>query len=149
LDRSLEDTLDYMFTLLGLIVGVDPLAHLDPQIKRQRTHEAIKRILVRESLKQPLIVMFEDLHWIDRETQELLNSLVENLANARILLLVNYRSEYRNEWSDRPCYTELRLEPLGRESASEMLSVLLGDDIELRPLRRLIAEKTEGNPFFI
>jgi class 3 adenylate cyclase len=74
LDRSLEDTLDYLFTLLDLIDGDDPLAHLDPQIKRRRTHEAIKRILVRESLNQPLIVMFEDLHWIDSATQELLNS---------------------------------------------------------------------------
>jgi class 3 adenylate cyclase/tetratricopeptide (TPR) repeat protein len=149
LDRSLEDTLDYLFTLLGVGAGDDPLAQLDPQIKRRRAHEAIKRILMRESLNQPLIVIFEDLHWIDSETQELLNLLVENLAKARILLLVNYRPEYRHDWGNRNYYTQLRLEPLGRESANEMLSALLGDEIELQPLRRLIAEKTEGNPFFI
>jgi len=149
LDRSLEDTLPYLFTLIGLIAGDDLLAQMDPQIKRRRIYDAVKRILLRESLNQPLIVIFEDLHWIDNETQELLNSLVNSLANARVLLLVNYRPEYRHEWGNRTYYTQLRLDPLGHESADEMLSALLGDDIELRPLKRLIAEKTEGNPFFI
>jgi predicted ATPase len=105
--------------------------------------------LARESLNQPLIVIFEDLHWIDGETQELLNLLVENLATARILLLVSYRPEYPHDWGDRSYYTQLRLEPLGHQNADEMLSALLGDQIELGPLRWLITEKTEGNPFFI
>jgi class 3 adenylate cyclase/tetratricopeptide (TPR) repeat protein len=149
LDRSLEDTLSYLFTLLGLIAGDDPLAQMDPQIKRQRTHEAIKRILLRESLNQPLIIIFEDLHWIDSEIRELLNLLVDSLADARVLLLVNYRPEYRHEWGNHTYHTQLQLDPLGGESAYEMLSSLLDDTVELRPLRRLIAEKTEGNPFFI
>jgi len=149
LDRSLEDTLPYLFTLLSLNSGDDPLAQMDAQIKRRRTHEAIKRILLRESLDRSLMLIFEDMHWIDSETQDLLNVLVDSIANARILLLVNYRPEYHHEWSNRTYYSQLRLDPLGRESADEMVAALLGNEAELAPLRRLIADRTEGNPFFI
>ena len=125
LDRALEDTLPYLFGLMGIVEGDDPLAQLDPQFRRRRTLEAIKRILARESLNQPLIVIFEDLHWIDSETQALLNLLVDGLATARILLLVNYRPEYHHQWGNKTYYTQLRLDPLGKESAQEMLTALL------------------------
>jgi tetratricopeptide (TPR) repeat protein len=111
--------------------------------------EAIKRILARESLSQPLIVEFEDLHWIDSETQALLNLLVDGLATARILLLVNYRPEYHHQWGNKTYYTQLRLDPLGREGAQELLTALMGDDESTLPLKRLIIERTEGNPFFM
>jgi predicted ATPase len=148
LDRQLEDTLPYLYSLQG-VADTDTLAQMDPQIRRRRTLEAIKRILLRESINQPLMVIFEDLHWIDSETQALLNLLVDAIANARILLLVNYRPEYRHEWGSRTHYTQLRLEPLRRESAEEMLSTLLGEEKELLPLKRLIIERTDGTPFFM
>jgi predicted ATPase len=149
LDRALEDTLPYLFALMSLQESEDRLAQMDPQIKRRRTLEALKRIFIRESLNQPLIVVFEDLHWIDGETQGLLNLLVDSIASARVLLLVNYRPEYRHEWGNRTCYTQLRLDPLERQSADVMLAALLGDADELRALKRTIVERTQGNPFFI
>jgi class 3 adenylate cyclase/predicted ATPase len=149
LDRSLEDTLSYLFTLLGIVEGDDPLAQMDGQIKKRRTLEAIKRILLRESLNQPLMVIFEDLHWIDEQTQELLNLLADSIGTAKILLLVNYRPEYSHKWNSKTYYTQLRLDPLGRESADEMLSALLGDGKDLIALKRLIIERTEGTPFFM
>ncbi len=149
LDRSLEDSLQYLFALLGLVEGDDPLASMEGHIKRRRTLEAIKRILVRESLRQPLMLVFEDLHWIDDETQALLNLLTDSIATAKILLLVNYRPEYSHSWGNKTYYTQLRLDPLGSESADEMLTALLGAGAELRHLKKLIAGKTEGNPFFI
>ena len=149
LDRSLEDTLPYLFNLLGIVEGTDPLAQMDGPIKKRRTLEAIKRIVLRESLNQPLMVIFEDLHWIDEQTQELLNLLADSIATAKILLLVNYRPEYSHHWSNKTYYTQLRLDPLGKESANEMLSALLGDGTNLLPLKRLIIERTEGNPFFM
>jgi predicted ATPase len=149
LDRSLEDALSYLFGLLGLSEGDDQLAQMDAQIRRRRTHEAIKRLLLRESLNQPLMIIFEDLHWIDGETQSLLNLLVDSIGTARILLLVNYRPEYRHEWGNRTLYTQLRLDPLGHENAEQMLDSLLGAAPELAPLKRLIVERTEGNPFFM
>src|ERR1700686_5330598 len=122
---------------------------MDAQIRRRRTLEAVKRILIRESLKQPLVVIFEDLHWIDAETQELLDLVVDSVATARILMLINYRPEYHHEWGNSNCYTQLRLDPLGGQSADEMLHALLGGDESLQSLKRLIIEKTQGNPFFM
>jgi class 3 adenylate cyclase len=149
LDRSLEDTLPYLYSLQGVGDTADSLTQMDPQIRRRRTLEAIKRILLLESINQPLMVIFEDLHWIDSETQALLNLLVDAIANARILLLVNYRPEYCHEWGSRTHHTQLRLDPLGRESAEEMLSGLLGDGKDLSPLKRQIIERTQGTPFFM
>jgi class 3 adenylate cyclase/predicted ATPase len=149
LDRSLEDTLPYLFSLLGIVEGDDPLAQMDGQIKKRRTLEAIKRIVLRESLNQPLMVMFEDLHWIDEQTQEFLNLLADSIGTAKLLLLVNYRPEYSHRWSSKTYYTQLRLDPLGKESAGEMLTALLGDGKDLIPLKRLVIERTEGTPFFM
>ena len=95
------------------------------------------------------MVIFEDLHWIDEETQALLNLLADSIGTAKILLLVNYRPEYSHHWNSKTYYTQLRLDPLGKESADEMLTALLGDGAELRPLKRLIIERTGGNPFFM
>jgi class 3 adenylate cyclase/predicted ATPase len=149
LDPSLDDTLPYLFGLLGIVEGPDPLAQMDPQIKRQRTLDAIKRIVLRESLNQPLVVIFEDLHWIDAPTQALLDLLADSIANSRVLLLVNYRPEYCHEWTNKSHYVQLGLNPLGPESAEELATALLGDAIEFNPLKRLIIERTGGNPFFI
>jgi class 3 adenylate cyclase/predicted ATPase len=149
LDRALEDTIPYLFALLGIIEGDDPLAQMDSQIRRRRTHEAIKRILLRESLNQPLVLVLEDLHWIDAETEALLGVLADALANAPILLLVNYRPEYTHGWANRSYYTQLRLDPLRAENAQELIFALVGDSAELSALRRMVIEKTQGNPFFI
>ena len=104
LDRSLEDTLPYLFSLLGVVEGEDPLAQMDGQLKKRRTLDAIKRIVLRESLNQPLMVIFEDLHWIDEATQEFLNLLADSLGTAKILLLVNYRPEYSHKWNSKTYY---------------------------------------------
>src|SRR5208337_4727060 len=122
---------------------------MDGQLKKRRTLEAIKRILLRESLNQPLMIIFEDLHWIDEATQEFLNLLADSLCTARILLLVNYRPEYSHKWNSKTYYTQLRLDPLVKESAEEMLSALLGDGKDLLPIKSLIIERAEGTPFFI
>ena len=149
LDPALAETLPYVLSLLGIAGAGASLAMMDARIRRRRTLEAVKRIIIRESLKQPLVVIFEDLHWIDAETQELLDLLVDSVASARILMLVNYRPEYHHEWGNRTCYTQLRLDPLGGQSADEMLHALLGGDASLQSLKRLIIEKTQGNPFFM
>jgi class 3 adenylate cyclase/tetratricopeptide (TPR) repeat protein/ribosomal protein L40E len=149
LDHTLADTVPYLSFLLGLSSGDDTTARMDAPVRKRRTHEAIKRILLRESLNQPLMVIFEDLHWIDAETQDLLNLLATVIGTSPILLLVNYRPEYSHHWSNKTYYTQLRLDPLGHESAEEMLGALVGSDDVLAPLRRLIIEKTEGNPFFM
>jgi class 3 adenylate cyclase len=149
LDPALAETLPYILSLLGIADAGASLAMMDVQIRRRRTLDAIKRIIIRESLKQPLVVIFEDLHWIDVETQELLDLLVDSVASASILVLVNYRPEYHHAWGNRTGYTQLRLVPLAGQSADEMLHALLGRDATLQSLKGLIIDKTEGNPFFM
>jgi tetratricopeptide (TPR) repeat protein len=149
LDERLQDEIPALLPLLDALPDDSPFLHLDPPQRRQRTLEALKRLLLRESQAQPLLLVCEDLHWIDSETQALLDRLAEGLPTARILLLVNYRPEYQHGWGGKTYYTQLRLDPLPPASADEVLQALLGEDPSLDPLKRLLIERTEGNPFFL
>jgi len=149
LDRSLEDALPFVFALLGISGAESAMDGMNAAVRRQRTHDAIKRILMRESLNQPLMVMIEDLHWIDEESRALLDYFAGSIGAARILLMVNYRPGYAHDWRGRANYAEIALEPLGAESARELVDTLVGDGADLEPLKRLIIERTEGNPLFI
>jgi class 3 adenylate cyclase/tetratricopeptide (TPR) repeat protein len=149
LDPALEPLLPPLLALLDVPVADAEWAGLDPLRRRQRTLDAVRRLVLRECQVQPVILVFEDLHWIDSETQALLDSLVETLPSARLLLLVNYRPDYQHGWGGLGCYTQLRLDPLASESAEDFLKALLGDDPEQAPLRRHLIERTEGNPFFL
>jgi class 3 adenylate cyclase/tetratricopeptide (TPR) repeat protein len=122
---------------------------LDPGQRRRRTVDGLRRMLLRESQIQPLCLVFEDLHWVDADTQGLLDGLVESLPTARILLLVNYRPEYSHGWGSKTYYSQLRLDPLPPESAEELLGAMLGGDDDLEPLKRLLVKRTEGIPFFL
>src|SRR5262249_28066263 len=126
LDPNLEDTLLYLFALLGIEEQPSPLQQMDPQIRRRRAFEALKKLLLHKSLNQPVILIFEDLHWIDGETQGFLDTLSESVASAKLLLLTIYRPEYRHEWGQKTYYTQLRLAPFGKAEAEEFLDVLLG-----------------------
>jgi class 3 adenylate cyclase/predicted ATPase len=149
LDEALKPTVPAFLALLDVPVDDAAWSALDPPQRRQRTLEAAKRLLLRESQVQPLLVVFEDLHWVDGETQAFLDSLVESLPAARMLLLVNYRPEYTHRWGSKTYYTQLRLDPLPPESAESLLDALLGSDPALRPLKHLLIDRTEGNPFFL
>jgi predicted ATPase len=149
LDDTLQDTLPAFLALLDVLPDDSPFRQLDPTQRRQRTLTALKRVLLRESQVQPLLLVFEDLHWIDTETQALLDSLVESLPAARLLLLVNYRPEYQHGWGSKTYYTQLRLDPLPPASANALLQALLGADPSLAPLIPLLIARTQGNPFFL
>jgi class 3 adenylate cyclase/tetratricopeptide (TPR) repeat protein len=149
LDEVLQDTSPALLALLDALPADSPFLTLDPPQRRQRTLTGLKRVLLRESQVQPLLLVFEDLHWIDSETQTLLDSLVESLPTAQLLLLLNYRPEYQHGWGSKTYYTQLRLDPLPPASADEFLQALLGDDPSLVPLKQLLIARTEGNPFFL
>jgi class 3 adenylate cyclase/tetratricopeptide (TPR) repeat protein len=149
LDEALQETVPALLWLLDALPEDHPFLSLDPPLRRRRTLEALKRVLVRESQVQPLLLVCEDLHWIDTETQALLDSVVESLPTARLLLLVNYRPEYQHGWGSKTYYTQLRLDPLPPVSAEEFLQALLGNDPSLEPLTHPLITRTEGNPFFL
>jgi tetratricopeptide (TPR) repeat protein len=146
---ALAPAVPALLALLDVPVDEGSWHALDPLQRRQQTLDAVKRLLLRESEIQPLVVVFEDLHWIDGETQTLLDGLVESLPAARLLLLVNYRPEYRHAWGSKTYYRQLRIDPLPPESADELLDALLGPAATLGPLKRLLVERTEANPLFL
>jgi len=149
LDTALQDTIPALLSLLDALPEDHPLRTLDPPQRRQRTLDGLKRVLLRETQEQPLLLVCEDLHWIDTETQALLDSLVESLPTARLLLLVNYRPEYQHGWGSKTFYMQLRLDPLPPASAEELLQALLGEDASLPPLTQRLIARTQGNPFFL
>ena len=149
LELALQPTLPAFMALLD-VPGDDPQWQaLDPPQRRRRTLDALKCLMLRESQVQPLCLIVENLHWVDSESQAWLDGLIESLPTARLLLLVNFRPEYQHGWGSKSYYTQLRLDPLLPESAEELLKVLLGTDRTLQSLKRLLIERTEGNPFFL
>jgi len=149
LDRQLEPYLAPILWLLDVSIKEEKWERLDPPQRRQRVLDGVKRLLLCESQVQPVMVLFEDLHWIDTETQVFLDSLVESLPTARMLLLVNYRPEYNHGWGSKTYYRQIQIDPLPPESAEALLDALVGTDGKLFQLKRLVIDKTDGNPFFI
>jgi predicted ATPase len=149
LDRALDPMLPAFLALLEVPVEDPQWQAFDPTQRRRRTLEAIKRLLLRESQVQPLCLVFEDLHWIDAETQAMLDLLVDSLPIARVLLLVNYRPKYQHGWGSKTYYTQLRLDPLPDAHADELLQALVGDDPSVAALKPLLIARTQGNPFFL
>ena len=149
LDRALEDAVPAMLWILEAIEPDDTFLAQEPVQRRRRAVESVRRVLLRESQVQPLLLVFEDLHWIDTETQGVLDSLAESLATAPVLLAVNYRPEYRHGWGSKTYYRQLRIDPLPPESADALLRALLGADPSTAPLAPLLIARTEGNPLFL
>jgi len=149
LDEALKDTVPVALWLLDALPEDSPILALEPAERRRQTLAAIKRILLRENQVHPLMLVFEDLHWIDSETQAFLDSLVESLPASRILLAVNYRPEYRHGWANKTYYGQLHIDPLPPESAEDLLDALVGRDPSTGSLKRLLIERTEGSPLFL
>ena len=149
LDEALRPALPSLQAVLDLPVDDAGWKSLGADQQRQRAVDAVRRVLLRESQAQPLLLAFEDLHWIDADTQALLESLVESLPSHRLLLLVNYRPEYRHGWGGKTYYGQIRLDPLAPASAEALVEVLLGAGAELAPLTALLIARAQGNPFFL
>jgi predicted ATPase/class 3 adenylate cyclase len=149
LHASLQDTLPALLALLEALPDDSPFLRLEPPQRRQRILEALKRVLLRTSQVQRLLLIFEDLHWIDTETQAVLTSLVESLPTAQLLLLVNYRPDYQHPWGSKTYYSQIRLDPLAPASAAALLQALVGTDTSVTPLMPVLIGRTEGNPLFL
>ncbi|MBI1733863.1 MAG: AAA family ATPase [Candidatus Rokubacteria bacterium] len=149
LDETLRDAIPATLWLFDALPEDSSFRALDPVHRRQRTCDAITAMFLRESAVQPLCLVFEDLHAVDSETRAVLDVLVDNLAGARVLLLVNYRYEYAHQWARKTYHTQLRIDPLPSSTMARLLGALLGDDPSVEPVTRMLIERTEGNPFFL
>jgi class 3 adenylate cyclase/tetratricopeptide (TPR) repeat protein len=149
LDPALASSLTAVLALLDAADEDSGWHDLDPGQRRQQTLLALQRLSVRESRSRPLVVVLQDLQWVDSETEALLDALLEGLPSVRMLMVLTYRPEYRPPWPPRPHLAELVLEPLAPAGATALLDALLGPGVALTPLKRLLVERTQGNPFFI
>jgi class 3 adenylate cyclase/pimeloyl-ACP methyl ester carboxylesterase len=149
LDEQLRDSIPPILSLLDALPPGDPFRSQGTVLQQGRTRGALKQLLLREGQRHPLCVVFEDLHWIDADTQATLDFLVESLPTARVLLLVNYRPEYEDRWAAKSYHTRLRVDPLSAGSADELLDASLGSAPTLAPLKGLLKERTGGNPLFL
>jgi AAA ATPase domain/Bacterial regulatory protein, Fis family len=149
LKATLQPVLPALLVLLGVPVEDPQWQALDPPQRRRCIMDGIKYLLLREREVRPLLLVVENLHWIDGETQGFLNSFVESLPAAHVLLLVSYRPEYQHGWTSKTYYTQLRLDPLAPEHAQTLAHAVLGTDTGIIPLTRRLLERTEGNPFFL
>jgi DNA-binding NtrC family response regulator/tetratricopeptide (TPR) repeat protein/class 3 adenylate cyclase len=149
LDPTLGSTLSALVALLDIQGEDEEWAGLDSRQRRQRILDAIRRLVLRQAREKPVLFLLEDAHWIDSETQAVLDSLVEGIPAARILLVLTYRPEYQHTWGSRTYYTQVRVDTLSPESADELLTSLLGEEASLLLLKPLLIEWTEGNPFFL
>jgi len=149
LDDTLRPILPAFLTLLDVSVDDSAWLDSDPAQRRRRTLEACRALLLREAQVKPIIVVLEDLHWTDNESLAFVDGLIESLPKSPILLLVNFRPEFRDHWSAKTYYTRIRIDPLQPQGAAELLQDRLGDDVSLRALKQFLIERTEGNPFFL
>jgi class 3 adenylate cyclase/tetratricopeptide (TPR) repeat protein len=148
LDQLLMDVIPAVLDLLDSLDESDPFRALDLVRHRQYTYQAVVRLLLSESRVQPVVVVFEDLHWNDSLSLGLLSELVVSVQDARLLLVVSYRPEYRDEWKNRPNYRQIRLDPLASEGLAQFLQALLGSDPTLATLKSFLVGRASGNPFF-
>ena len=149
LDESLLSHLTPLLNVLSVPTRNPEWDVLDGAHRRERIHIALKALVLRAAMQQPLLLMFEDLHWADEATLDALEQLVDSVPAARILLLVNYRPEYELRWSAKSYFSLLRLNPLSEDMASRLFDAITGHSDSLEDLRQAVIEQTQGNPFFI
>ncbi len=149
LDQRYADALPLLFDFLGVPDVEHPAPPLDPEVRQRQLIDLMREVTQRSATSQPMVTMIEDLHWLDDSSAEFLEHMVDVCASTRCLLLLNFRPEYRADWMQKSWYRQIPLTPLGRESVTELLADLLGNDPSLDALVNPILARTGGNPFFI
>lgn len=149
LDPALQDAMPPLLDLLDALEDEHSFREMDPLQRRKQTCQAVIRLLLSETRVQPVIAIFEDLHWINSLTVGLLDELVVAAQANRLILVVSYRPDYKDEWKSRPNYSRLRLEPLAGENLLELLEAVGCVGPSLQNLKSFLLERANGNPFFV
>ena len=148
LDRAFDTALPLIWDFLRVPDPERPVEELDAAVRQQQLHDFTRRLVRIRSERDPVVLFFDDLHWIDPASDAFLAQLVEAVRGTRTLLLGNFRPEYRGDWMQRSDYQQLPLTPLGSEAIRALLGQLLGSDPSVAALPAVIEARTAGNPFF-
>lgn len=149
LDDSLDDIFPYLLELFALEDGFEALKALDPEIKRRKTFEALRDLSLRGSQERPLVMAFEDLHWIDKTSEEIIKLLLEHIAGSKVFLIFSFRPNYLPPWGGKSYYSQINLNRLSNRECIHMIKSLLDSEKIEEDLGSFILEKAEGVPFFI
>jgi len=149
LDEKLKNVIPPFQSLLSLKVDDEDFKKLEPKEKRERTFEALRDMLIRGSQEKPLILAIEDIHWVDKTSEEFFDYMIGGLANTPILLILLYRPEYTHSWGSKSYYTKIGLDQLGTASSSELVKAILEKGEVAPELRQLILNRAAGNPLFM
>jgi class 3 adenylate cyclase/tetratricopeptide (TPR) repeat protein len=142
-------TLPYFLELLSVKdSGIDQIS-MSPEARKDRIIEAIKRITLKGSEIRPLVIAFEDLHWLDKSSEDVAKNLLESIPGSKVLLIFTYRPEFVHTWGAKSYHSQLTLHRLSNRESLEMVTYILGTKEIERALENLVLEKTEGVPFFI
>jgi adenylate cyclase len=149
LDPALEEVLPLMLDFLEVADPNHPVPLLAPEVRMRRIFDAVRRITARRSERETLVLIFEDLHWFDPQSEAFLERLIESYPGSRTLVVTNFRPEFSAGWMRHSYYRQLPLIPLPETAVADLLGGLLGVDVSLAPLLRFVLERTGGNPFFV
>ena len=149
LDASLEGDIAPVLSLLDALPSDDPFRNIDARDRKQRLLGALTRLILRASQQDPLLLVFENLQWLDQETRAFLEALVPQVQGGRLLLLMNYRPDFKHDWHQLDVFTELPLEALSAPAARELLDALLGHDRSFAGVHDMLIERSNGNPFLL
>jgi class 3 adenylate cyclase/tetratricopeptide (TPR) repeat protein len=142
-------TLPYLLDLFSVKEsGIDKIP-MSPETKKDRIMEAVKRITLKGSEIRPLILAYEDLHWVDNSSEDVLKTVLESIPGARVLIIFTYRPEFVHTWGGKSFHSQVNLNRLSNRKSLAMVAYLLGTEEIDGDLEELILEKTEGVPFFI
>src|SRR5262249_5104506 len=145
---ALTDDLPLFFAFLGAVDPADPPLRMAPEARQRRFFAIVKRIAQARSRREPALLLWEDLHWIDGGSAPFVETLVDAVPGTLTLLLVTFRPEYHAGWMQKSYYLQLSLLPLGPEASSELVRELLGSAPSVAGLAERSRERTAGNPFF-
>jgi class 3 adenylate cyclase/DNA-binding winged helix-turn-helix (wHTH) protein/tetratricopeptide (TPR) repeat protein len=149
LGMAAEESASYLLHLMGVPAGTECLSALEPQELKTRIYTTVRQLCVQASQRQPLVIAFEDLHWIDTASEELLTSLVEHIAGVPILLLATYRPGYRPPWLEKSYATQLAMQPLTLRDSRRLLQEVFSTALVPDTLVQQLLGQADGNPFFL
>jgi class 3 adenylate cyclase len=149
LDEAFQESLALIFEFLGIGDPARPAPRLDPQTRDRQMLGFVRRMLRARGRREPAVLVFEDMHWMDGASDAFVANLAEAVPGTRTLLLANFRPDYSAPWLASPHCRVVPLAPLGAQATGELLADLLGDDLSLREIAERVGERTGGNPFFV
>jgi class 3 adenylate cyclase/tetratricopeptide (TPR) repeat protein len=149
LDEQMVSDLAFIYEIFFLNIEDKSYFNIEPEHRRNKMFSTITRLLAKESSRQPVIIVIEDLHWIDEISEELLAYLIQKLKNSPILFLLSYRPEYAPSWKNQPGYSQIHLSQLSPPNSSELLQSLLSDGEPAPELATLVLAQAGGNPLFV